>query len=53
MTNEFWYWFSMILIIAASIGLGVLVGYVIGLNRGVQMMTEDLDTESSDTREVY
>lgn len=52
MTNEFWYWFSMVLIVGAAIGLGVLIGYIIGLKAGVALMLEDIDDELLDAEEL-
>ena len=52
MTNDFYYWFSMVLIIAASAGFGLCVGYIIGLNRGVEMMIDDDELLDAETLEI-
>ena len=48
MNNQFWYWFSMVLIVAAALGLGLLAGYIVGLKHGVAMILEDIDDDILD-----
>ena len=54
MNNEFWYWywFLMILIVVSAAGLGLLIGYIIGLRAGVEMFLEDVDDSLLDAEEI-
>lgn len=52
MTNDFWYIFSMVLIVASAAGLGTAVGYIVGLKHGVAMILEDVDDSLLDAEEI-
>lgn len=48
MNNDFWYIFSMVLIVISAAGLGIMAGYIVGLRHGVDLMLEGIDDDTDE-----